>query len=398
MPTPYSASIRPRPRRDGTIAHDVRFRHEGKQSTKSFVDAASANRWANILRQVGPTEALALLSSAATGDAPTVETYAHTYIESLSGVEGKTVEDYRTFMRLHISPIFGILPIDAVTPDTISRWVRSQQDKNASSKSIANRHGFMSAMFQSAVKNRLITVNPCDDTRIPAQESMTENVFLSWDEFQELYRFIPEHYKPLILLLATTGLRWGEATALRPGDVDLKALTLRVSRAWKHSSAKGWYIGPPKTARAKRTVSFPQSLADAIRPLMGGEYLFLNPAGKPVRQSNFWNEVWFPARRLANGLPARDVTRGAGEEYAPRTGGVWDMEPSTNPIGKYPRIHDIRHAHAGWLVARGIPMITIQRRLGHESLSTTEKIYTHLSPDMLLQPANVMGELIAIDT
>lgn len=397
MPTPFSASIRPRARRDGTIAHDVRFRHDGKQSTKSFIDAPSAQRWANILRQVGPAEALALLASASSGTSPTVTEYAETYIASRSGNEPRTSEDYRTYMRLHINPAFGPLPIDAVTPDTIARWVNKQTDAGNAAKSIKNRHGFLSAMFQAAVDDGLITRNPCAHTGLPDTES-GDNVFLSWDEFTILYGYIPEHYKPLVMLLATTALRWGEATALKPSDVDLKALTLRVSRAWKYSKGRGHYIGPPKTPRAKRTVSFPADLTQALQPLMGGEWLFTNPAGKPIRQSNFFNEVWEPARRLANGLKAYEVTRGKGEAYAPRTGGIWDREPSATPIGKSPRVHDLRHSHASWLIARGVPMITVQRRLGHESVMTTEAVYSHLSPDMLLQPANVMSDLLAIES
>lgn len=395
MPTSYSASIRPRPRKDGTIAHDVRYRHNGQSKTLSFDNGAGAARWANILRQVGPDEALALLRSSGTADAPTVEAYAHSYIQGKSGIEPKTQEAYAMYLRLHVP--FKDYPIDAVSADTIARWINAQTEAGNAAKSIKNRHGFLSAMFQSAVDDGVIAKNPCAKSRLPESEATQEMVFLSWDEFLQLYDYIPEHYKPLILTLATTGLRWGEATALKPGDVDLKALRLTVSRAWKSSKSRGWYLAAPKTKRSKRTVSIPQDLADALRPLMAGELVFTNLKGKPVRQSNFFNEVWLPARRLANGLAAYEVTRGKGDSYAPRTGGIWDREPASAPLGKWPRVHDIRHSHASWLIARGVPMITVQRRLGHESVMTTESVYSHLSPDMLLQPANIMRQLLALE-
>ena len=60
-PTPYSASIRLRPRSDGTVANDVRYRLDRKSRTMSFDDSAAASRWAKILRQVGPVEAVKLL-------------------------------------------------------------------------------------------------------------------------------------------------------------------------------------------------------------------------------------------------------------------------------------------------------------------------------------------------
>lgn len=392
----YSASVRVRTHADGTIVHDVRYRHEGRSCTKTFKTAPSANKWANILRQVGPAEALALLQIAAKGDSPTVEQYAITYIAGKAGIEPKTREHYAMYLRLHVP--FKDYPIDAVSSDTISRWINAQTEAGNAAKSIKNRHGFLSAMFASAVEDGVIVKNPCSKSHLPESETTREMTFLSWDEFMQLYDFIPAHYKPLVLTLATTGLRWGEATALKPGDVDLTALTLRVSRAWKSSQSRGWYLAAPKTKRSKRTVSLPATLAGDLKPLMGGEYLFMNPAGNPVRQSNFFNEIWEPARRLANGLKAYEVTRGKGEHYNPRTGGIWDREPATVPLGKSPRVHDLRHSHASWLIARGVPMITVQRRLGHESLMTTESVYSHLSPDMLLQPANIMGDLLAIES
>lgn len=394
MPTPYSASIRPRPRKDGTIAYDVRYRLDGGSRTQSFGDERSAIKWANILRQVGPEEALEIIRKGADADSLTVDEYAAIYINGKSGVEGKTLDHYRMYMRIHISDAFGNLPIDGVTPDTIARWVNAQTEKGNAAKSIKNRHGFLSAMFQSAVDDGLLTKNPCARTRLPESETL-EMVFLSADEFTLLLGYIPEHYQPLILTLANTGLRWGEVTALKPTDFDLQAHTLRVSRSWKSSMARGWYLAAPKTRRSKRTVSLPASLIPILEPLMGGEFVFTNPAGAPIRQANFYEQVWEPARRLANGRPAFELTRGKGESYAPRTGGVWDRTPSTVPLGKWPRVHDLRHTHASWLIARGVPMITVQRRLGHESLVTTESVYSHLSPDMLQAPADVMDSVLA---
>ena len=46
-----------------------------------------------------------------------------------------------------------------------------------------------------------------------------------------------------------------------------------------------------------------------------------------------------------------------------------------------PRVHDLRHTHASWLIAAGIPLTVIQRRLGHESIKTTSDRYGHLADD-----------------
>jgi integrase len=397
-PTPkFGASVRARPLRNG-VSYDVRYRLNGSQCTQTFTSDRAAQKWANVVRAIGPTDAIALLGVNTHDQAPTVDEYANRYILTKSGVEGKTTDDYRSFMRIHISPTLGALPIDAIGADAITAWINTQSASGAASKSIKNRHGFLAAMFQSAVDDGLIVKNPCARSRLPESERL-EMTFLSPDEFTHLLAYVPVKYQPLVLFLATTGLRWGEATALRPADFDLEARTVRVSRAWKHSSEKGNYIGPPKTKRSRRTVSLPDDVCATLRPLIdaGHEYVFTNAQGNPVRQQKFWESVWNPARRMANGLPAFAVSRGTVDRpWLARVNGVWDTrQPSSKPLGKSPRIHDLRHSHASWLLAGGVPLPTIQRRLGHESITTTIDLYSHLSPDMQTAPADVMGHMLA---
>ena len=52
-----------------------------------------------------------------------------------------------------------------------------------------------------------------------------------------------------------------------------------------------------------------------------------------------------------------------------------------------PRVHDLRHSHASALIAAGIPLPVIQRRLGHESIQTTVDTYGHLAPDAAVAAA-----------
>jgi len=396
--TLYSASIRPRPRADGTTAYDVRYRHEGKSRTLSFTTAKAADNWASILRKVGPVEALEFLNLATTDGTPTVADYAEKYISTKSGIEGRTADSYRTYMRLHIGPSLGHLPLDAVSSDAIAAWINLRAAEGAASKTIKNDHGFLSAMFQSAVDGGIIPRNPCSRSRLPESEHR-EMVFLSPDEFTNLLAYIPPRYLALVLTLASTGLRWGEATALRPEDFDLEARTVRVSRAWKSSRAQGWYIGPPKTRRSKRTVSMPEDLVALLVPLLEArtEYVFTNAFGKPVRQQNFHESVWAPARRLANGQQAFDKAKAdPDQEWKARTNGVWDgRSPAKKPLGKMPRVHDLRHSHASWLIAAGVPIDVVSRRMGHESITTTVNIYGHIAEERLNRAGDAIGIVLS---
>lgn len=405
--TGTAASIRTRFRADQTPVYDVRYRVEGKSKSTSFTDETSANAFARHVRVRGPEDALKSLRQDVARDVPTVDEYAESYIAGKSGVEPKTLDDYRVFMRDSISPAFGDLPITAVTPDHVAAWVNKQANEPRilrngqeglpySAKTIKNRHSFLAAMFQQAIDRGLMERSPCARTRMPNTERR-EMTFLSPNEFVTLLNYIPEQHKLLILLLAGTGMRWGEVTALRHSDFDLDGGTVRVSRAWKQSKDRGWYVGAPKTPRSLRTIALSENLLRELRDVVrtGPEYVFTNKNGQPIRQQNFYEAVWNPARRLANGLPAYEGTRKGKAWEGPRTGGVWDMEPAAVPLGKTPRIHDLRHSHASWLISSGAPMTLVQRRLGHESIQTSSDIYGHLTPEDIILGARIIGTALS---
>lgn len=393
----YSASIRPRPRRDGTTAFDVRYRVEGVSKTLSFEKHAAAEKWATIVRKVGPVEALSFLNLTTKADSPTVEEYLDVYLATKSGVEPRTLEHYRAMMRIHIAPVMGHLPLDAVSKTAVASWVNLMATSGAAGKSIKNRHGFLSAMFANAVDDGLIPANPCAKTRLPETER-PDMVFLSEDEFTDLLAYIPAHHQPLVLTLAATGMRWGEVTALRPGDFDLDKMTVKISRAWK-ASADGWYIGPPKTKRSRRTINLPDNLLPHIRPLIesGSEYVFTNSRGLPVRQQNFFEAVWSPARRLANGLaPFKSAKADRARPWVAKTHGIWNgRQPASKPLGQWPRVHDLRHSHVAWLLAQGVGIDVISRRLGHESIQTTMDIYGHVAQDRLIASGRAIGAALS---
>ena len=399
--TSYGASIRLRPRADGTVAADVRYRLDGKSASTSFDDAQAAHNWAGIVRSVGPAAALEYLQVTSKPGTPTVAEYAEQYIAAKSGVEGKTTEHYRAYMRNHIDKTLGHLPLDAVSPAAIAGWVNAKTATGYAGKTLANWHGFLYAMFESAVDAKIIGSNPCSKTRMPTTER-DDMVFLTPDEFTFLLGYIPQKYQTAVLTLASTGMRWGEMTALKAADFDLDSQwpTVRITRAWKSSQAKGYYIGPPKTKKSRRTVHLPENLVPMIRELIeeGHEYVFTNSRGNPMRQAQFWQWVWSPARRLANGQPAFLKARGKDPDapWTPRSKGEWaDRQPASKPLGKWPRVHDLRHAYASWQLADGVGIDAVSKALGHESIQTTVNVYGHIAEARMAHAATRIGLTLA---
>lgn len=61
-------------------------------------------------------------------------------------------------------------------------------------------------------------------------------------------------------------------------------------------------------------------------------------------------------------------------------------DPDAPRLTKRPRVHDVRHTHASWMLAAGTGLFVLQRRLGPESITTTTETYAHLMPDQQKAP------------
>jgi integrase len=233
-------------------------------------------------------------------------------------------------------------------------------EKGASGKTIANKHGFLSSALNAAVRAGRIPSNPAAGQRLPSSERQ-EMVCLSHADFSRLLGNIPEFWRPLVDFLVASGCRWGEATALKPSDINRAAKTVRIARAWKRTYDRGGYeLGPPKTKKSVRTINVPETVLDKLD--YSNELIFLNKAGRPVKGNGFHGRVWQPAVERA--WPSVDE---AGNPFADKS----------VPILR-PRIHDLRHTCASWMVLAGVPLPVVQAHLGHESISTTIGLYSHV--------------------
>lgn len=348
---------RPRPRSDGSTYWQVPFRLDGTQTSESFDDKKAADRFAKLVKQVGPAEARSIVRSARSGGhaVPTLTEWVAHHLEHATSITPGTRGEYRRLAARSFLPTLGGYPVDVVTRDMVRRWVRDYQGAGHSAKTVTNAHGLLSTVLASAVEAGHRADNPAKGVKV-ARGERDEMVVLTTAEFARLMARIPQRWHPLVLTAAGTGLRWGELTALHWRDVDLDARVpvVRVRQAWKRGETGTRALGVPKTPRSRRTVSLGQGVARALDPLRGepDTLVFRAERGGRLHHQRWHPSVWRPAVDAAD-------------------------------LGKRPRFHDLRHSHVSWLIDAGRPPLEIRDRLGHESIKTTMDVYGHLFPGSL---------------
>lgn len=366
------SSIRVRTRRDGSDYTQVMFRHNGKQQGMSFDDHEAAIRWRKNLDQLGAERAIELLEIAEHVDATpalTIAAAGKDYIDNLTGVSDGQRTRYRRFMVNDIEKHFGArTAVDQITDKRVRQWVNwLEKTRRNAPKTIANKHGFLFALFASLHKAGTIPTNPCADTKLPRVDQ-AEMCFLEPDEYAALEAALPEEWRLLVRFLVASGVRWGEATALRVGNVDTLHDTVRVRWAWKYTGGAR-VLGSTKTKKSKRTINLDAELIAEL-PLNGrpkNAWLFENKQGNAIQITTFYKQVWVPT---LDALAA----------------------DASDPLhGKRPRIHDLRHTCASWMLDAGIPIGDVQEHMGHESIQTTKDRYGHVSRDAGKRAASAIG-------
>lgn len=334
--------------------YKVRYRHNGKQTSQTFDAKRDAQRFADLLAvfKNDPQRALDALEEEGTGErAVKLDQVAADHIELLTGVEPGTRLTYTRLWARTWGPLIGQIPASHLTRDDIARATNTLAE-TYSAKSLKNQRGLLAAVCDRAVDLGLLPSNPTKRLRLPRAREVerVEMRILSPEEFASIEAKIHAHYRPFVRFLAGTGCRWGEAVALQVGDVSLP--NVRIKRGLKWSPDNNRQIGPTKTRRSNRTIKVGGAVAPDLERLTADKpadaLVFTAPKGGPIQHRTFWSDIWLPAVK----------------HLSPR-----------------PRIHDLRHTHASFLLNNGVPITVVQRRLGHESIVTTSDTYGHMMPD-----------------
>jgi integrase len=267
---------------------------------------------------------------------------------------------YELAVARHILPAWESVRLSDVAYADVCQWVAELSDLGLAPSTVRYSHRVFSLMMSHAVRDGRLARNPADGVLLP-KITRGEPMFLDHGQVVELAA-AAEPYGLLVRVLAYTGLRWGEMSALRVGSLDLLRRRMRIKSAFVEVRGK-LVEGTPKTHQV-RTVPLPRFLVDELAVHVEGmgrdELVFSTPAGAPLRNTNFRRRHWDKAVAAA---------------------GLDGLTP-----------HDLRHTAASLAVAAGANVKAVQRMLGHASATMTLDVYAGLFGDDLDTVADLLDE------
>jgi len=152
-------------------------------------------------------------------------------------VETSTLAAYRSYLDKHFIPVFGRRAIGKILPSEIQRWVTTATNNGLSAASVRKYHTMLHSIFERALRDRVVTFNPCEHTELPKMIKKNSRT-LTPDEYDAILAALPAQHRLMIETAIDTGLRWGELIALKPRHLNLHTGHLTVEETIVEVSTK----------------------------------------------------------------------------------------------------------------------------------------------------------------
>ena len=368
-----------RKRKDGrwegryTAGYDAKT---GKRIIKNVLGKTQAEVKEKLKRALEETNGLDISRAA---DEYTVASWLRTWYELYAkpNVRTATANRYQLIIEQYTVPRIGNIKLKKLTTRHLQKLykellesgrihVGKNQDKGLSTTTVHSVHLMLHCALDRAVKERLISRNPCEDCIVPKPRKLDMKILP------------PEHMKayleaadrrgllPMFYLELVSGLRKGKLVALRWDDLDVKSKTISVSRQYVRNPDGSLELTRPKTENSIRLVSIPQTAVDLLIQEHGkhpdSPYLFPSP---------LTGEMYHPDSVVNL---HKKILRDAGLEHL--------------------RFHDLRHTFATTALQNGVDVKTVSSMLGHYDAGFTLRTYTHATRQKQDEAAQTMGSFM----
>lgn len=272
---------------------------------------------------------------------------------------------YKGVLNGHLSPLNDIRVKD-LKPLHLQMIINKMHEDGYAQKSMQIVKQAASQVLDLALQNQMVYRNVFEKTKIPHVDAVEREPLTEEQKSLILKTWKGHRMGVPALVLLYCGLRRGELLALLWSDIDLKANTLRVSKAadMPRNETK---IKKPKTKAGNRVIPIPDILSPVLEDARRkAESLYVCPSVKNggVMSAQAYREAWNSYMHYLNiQAGGRDASRSNPKVIA--------MDPFT--------AQQLRHTYATMLYDADVDVKTAQKLLGHKDLTVTMKIYTHLS-------------------
>ncbi|MFF5994835.1 tyrosine-type recombinase/integrase [Lysinibacillus sp. KU-BSD001] len=298
----------------------------------------------------------------------------------LKGNKETTVK-HREYCLSLMGNHLGKLKIAELTSKQLQDTLNMLFDKGTAYYTLRGIKNALDMLFKYALETGLIESNPTTPLFVPKEKSKlvdeikdeTAKLYLEPWELKKFLELADAHrnvlYRTMIYVIAFTGMRPGEALALKLKDVDLKNKKIHITKTvYAKGSLRGDFeLTPPKTKNAIRTIDIDDIVIEKIQYLLdykeqkdwiSSEYLFGDVDGIP------------PTIKILN-------------QHIRRLGQKTGIE-------KQFRTYILRHTHISLLAEAGVDLQFIMGRVGHKNSKTTTQIYLHVTEGMRENAAQKM--------
>ena len=278
-----------------------------------------------------------------------------------TGLEPNTSSNYRRMVRLYVIPHLGHVRVGQLDRHMVQAFYgdllhgSGARHKPLARSSVIYVHCVLHSALQDLVQSGQLDSNPARGLR-PRHLKSERYEYRIWT-YEQLCMFLEaakgDRLFALWRLLAFTGMRRGEALALKCADLRLAQRQLAIRRAFGVSDQE-LYVTRPKTD-AERVIELDATTIKVLRAHLRREGL---------RESS---DDWIFTNRHGDPLTPTSVTK------------RFNRLVGTSDVPRV-RLHDLRHTHASHLILSGANMKAVQERLGHADLMVTLNIYSHVLP------------------
>jgi len=331
------------------------YREDGRQRKQS----------AATFREAREIKLRRTAQEAARGAGSTLHGYALQWVDHYAGrgandvINDRTRREYRrlliTYALVYFTPEESLRDIDEHRARAFVEWLcrlTGEDGHRLSDRSVRNAVLPLQSCLRHAARAGLLGNGSEPVILLPRRRrgrayEFDERRFLTREQLRRLLTEIPNNWRPLFELVASTGLRISEAIALRVMDADLDADRPRIHV--RRAIVDG-QLTAPKSRHGRRTIPISHGLAEQLVAVATGrgesELLFVGAQGAALRPGNLRYRVMIPA--------------------AERAGVPWA------------RFHTLRHTCASLLIDAGASPLRLQRWMGHHSAAFTLDNYGHL--------------------